>query len=348
MPTAQSKHDYSLQIVPVPSKKAQIQQRLLMKEGVIPNHASICIFSGPAGGGKTTLVANLLMYPQFYGMSYEGVKVPKAEDIKKGRVSKKILPRKYFDIIILLIGSADDMYDDLLEDGTIDKRIMNPTIEDIQSIIDTQEELLDDNNRNILKVPKLLIICDDLMSNSRLVKSEPFKALSIKNRHLNSSVWFLTQYINLTPKSIREQASHIFIFQCTAQCVQVLMEQFRENKTSKKEFEDMIDHATEIQDDGKRNFLYINKRSKHKFRKNLDKHLFFSWQKVPETVDLDKSDVKQHYKQAAKEDVEEKKPDPDTKFEFKPDDIPRNPTKRDDPKDQKTYLIRGRRVTFVI
>jgi hypothetical protein len=120
------------------------------------------------------------------------------------------------------------------------------------------------------------------------------------------------------------------------------MEQFRDNKTSKFEFENLVERATTIDDSGKRNFLYINKGAKYKFRKNLNKHLLFSWQADPETVNLTKPEVRKHYREIAK--TEEEKPEfnlvsnnphPVTATP-KPDEV------------TKTYLIRGRRITFTI
>jgi hypothetical protein len=347
---------YSLKIEKIETKKSQIFQRKHMVDNIIPNFPSIGILTGPAGSGKTTLLINLLTKPQFYGLSYEGVKVPTVKDIRKGKAKKAVEPKMYFDHIILLMGSADDMYDDLIKDGIIDQVIHNPTSADIQNIITTQEELLAENDGNILKVPKLLIIGEDLMSNQRLLNSKPFADLSIKNRHLNATIWYMSQYINLVPKRIREQASHIFIFQCTAQCVKVLTEQFRDMHTSKLEFENMLAHATTIGENGERNFLYINKRSPHKFRKNLDTHLYFPWQEEPETINRNKSQVKKHFKEAIKASVvlnEDGSVDDTPMAEFPNVNEPQHLNgkvihNKEPEKVLKTYIIRGRRINFTI
>ena len=341
-----------LKIEAVDTSKNNIPQRQLMKTNVIPKHPKISVFTGPAGSGKTTLVANLLMKPQFYGPSFEGLHIPKGQEKKYQK--KPVKPKPYFDHIILLIGSGDDMYDQLIEERTINQVIKNPTQANVAKIIRAQEELLEEAGGDILKTPKLLIICDDLMSNKRLLNSKPFSDLSIKNRHLNSSIWYLSQYINLVPKSIREQATNTFIFQCTAQCQKVLMEQFREPGVSKDDFESMLEHATQIEDSGKRNFLHINKAHKHKFRKNLDTYLYFGWQDEPQTISTPAKKVKKEFK-------EEHEVQPEEVADFPtvtPQANKAQPIRSIDPKNEeklykqerpaKTYLIGGRFVKFEI
>ena len=338
----------------VESKKQQLPQRQLMKLGIIPKHPKISILTGPAGCGKTTTVANLLMKPQFYGASFEGMHIPKGQERKNQ--NKPIKPKPYFDHIILLIGSGDDMYDDLIEDGTIGQVIRNPKPSQVAQIIKTQEELLEEAGGDILKIPKLLIIGDDLMSNKKLMNSKPFSDLSIKNRHLNASIWYLSQFVNLIPKSIREQASNIFIFRCTAQCQQILVEQFRDPEVSKKEFETMISQATEVEPDGRPNFLHINKAHKHKFRKNLDQYLYFKWQEEPESFKPSLKQVKKEFKE--EHEGEENSEESQARQEAFPKINSHEPSapiksiaskvKSSEPVKSKSYLIGGRFVKFEI
>lgn len=336
-----------LNIEAVETKKSQIPQRQLMKLGIIPKHPKISIMTGPAGSGKTTLVANLLMKPQFYGASFEGMHIPKGQERKHQK--DPIKPKPYYDHIILLIGSGDDMYDDLIDDGTINQVIRNPKPSHVAQIIKTQEELLREAGGNIMKTPKLLVICDDLMSNKKLMNSKPFSDLSIKNRHLNASIWYLSQYVNLVPKSIREQATNVFIFRCTAQCQQVLMEQFREPRVSKSEFETMLEHATEIEKDGKPNFLHINKAHLHKFRKNLDQYLYFEWQEEPESFNPNIKQVKKEFKQEHEGEQDRDEVDfPKINDSDHINATPINKRSVAQPKVSKSYLIGGRFVKFEI
>ncbi len=334
-----------LEIVKVETKKSQIKQRQLMELDVIPKHAKILIFAGPAGSGKTTLVHNLLTKAQFYGPSFEGMKIPKG--VERRHQKKPLEPEPYFDHVILLIGSGDDMYDDLLESGVINQRIRNPTVSQVDEIIRAQEELLAAADGNILKIPKLLVICDDLMANQKLLNSKAFSDLSIKNRHLNASVWYLSQYINLVPKRIREQASNTFIFSCTAQCQKVLMEQYREPGVSKNEFETMIKFATEIDDSGKRNFLHINKSAKHKFRKNLDIYLYHPGQEEPQTINLGVKEAKSKFTKVPKALASEAE-SKDSFPEISGATSTAAPPPNSDTKPTKSYLIGGRFIKFEI
>ena len=113
MPPKKEK-DLSMKIEKIESSKHNIKQRAMMKANVIPQHPAISLFSGSQGGGKTTLVANLLTKPHMYGKSMENTS---NEDDEKKQIKR--IPKPYFDAIFLFIGSDDDMYDSLIDDGTI-------------------------------------------------------------------------------------------------------------------------------------------------------------------------------------------------------------------------------------
>lgn len=261
--------DFTMKIVKIESSKHKIKQRALMNADVIPKHPCISVFSGSQGGGKSTLVNNLLTKPHFYGLSMEDTR---NDDDTRQR--KNMTPRGYFDAIFLLIGSDDDMYDKLIDDGTIDKDhvVHMPKSSDIQKIIDKQKSLIESEDGDITKVPKILCIFDDVVNDGKLIRSKAFLELFVKGRHLNSSTWFLSQYLNLIPKPCRLQANYLFVFKCNKAELQILYEQFCPVDMSKKNFYDMVQDVTADTEQDKNNFLMIVKRAplEQRFRQNLD------------------------------------------------------------------------------
>jgi hypothetical protein len=260
----------SLKIQKIDTSKKNIKQRKLMEMCIIPHHPSVSVMSGSQGGGKSTLVANLLTNPVMYGVSHEGME----EELKK---NKKAPPKGYFDAIFLMIGSLDDMYDKLIEDGIIKQNHVchMPTPMDIQKVIDGQKAIIDQSNGDMSKTPKILFIFDDCVNDGTLIRSRPFLELFVKGRHLNSSTWFLSQYLNLVTKSCRLQANYLFQFKSNRAEIQILCDQFCPPTCSKQEFSDMIHEATIDDKENKNNFLLIVKRcpEDQRFRKNLDKFI---------------------------------------------------------------------------
>jgi len=263
-----------MDIEKIESKKHKLEQRQLMELDIIPRHPTVSVFSGSAGGGKTTLIANMLTKPHMYGKSLELLK-PSGKG--KGKMPP---PRPYFDAIFLLIGSDDDMYDHLIADGTIRPEHVKhmPTPADVQSIIDHQKKLMADAEGDITKVPKILCIFDDVINDKRLINSSPFMELFVKGRHINSSTFLLCQYLNLCPKSCRLQASYLFVFKSNRAEMEVLQQQFCPPDMSKQDFYDMVMMATADEGEKKNNFLVIVKRAPldKRFRQNLDHYIGFN------------------------------------------------------------------------
>lgn len=251
-----------------------------MEARVVPHHPSISLYSGSQGSGKSTLVLHMLKTPELFC--------------------------GYFDVIFLLIGSDDDMYDSIIapEGARTDKKriiahkhvVKYPEPEDIQKIIDTQKMAIEAAS-TIDKSPKILVIMDDLANNGRLLRSKPFLQLFVAGRHLNSSTWFLSQYLNLVPKSARLQANYLFVFKSNRAEMKVLSDQFCPPDMSKKEFDKMVLNATRdgTNADGSRkvNFLSIVKgvADNKRFRQNLDSYIVLPGHERPneKPIELDDS-----------------------------------------------------------
>jgi len=295
MPPKKEK-DLSMKIEKIESSKHNIKQRAMMKANVIPQHPSISLFSGSQGGGKTTLVANLLTKPHMYGKSLEDT----SNDNDQKKQIKQI-PRPYFDAIFLFIGSDDDMYDSLIDNGTINKDhvVHMPQPSDIQKVIDQQKSLIAKVNGDITKVPKILVIFDDIINDKKLINSKAFLEMFVKGRHINSSSWLLCQYLNLCPRSCRLQANYLFVFKCNRLEMNVLYEQYCPPDMSKSEFFDMVMDATKDTDEQKNNFLVIVKRApiEQRFRQNLDHFIMLDKYEEPE---LDIKDIMKDFKNTRK------------------------------------------------
>ena len=304
------KEEFSMKIEKIESSKHNIKQRALMKANVIPQHPSISLFSGSQGGGKTTLVANLLTKPHMYGKSLENT----SHDEEQKKEKKTPIPKPYFDAIFLFIGSDDDMYDSLIDNGTINKDhvVHMPQPSDVQRVIDQQKSLLAKVDGDITKVPKILVIFDDIINDKKLINSKPFLEMFVKGRHLNSSSWLLCQYLNLCPRACRLQANYLFVFKCNRLELQVLYEQYCPPDMTKSQFFDMVVDATKDTDEQKNNFLTIVKRAPvdQRFRQNLENFIVLNKYEEPE---LDTDDIMKDLRKSRKKKKDLSSDDDDKK-----------------------------------
>lgn len=249
-----------LKISQVETNKNKIFQRFLMNHNVVSKHPGVSIFCGGVGSGKTTLIHNLLSKPQYYGKSLEGIKDNNGK-------------KPYFDVVFLLTGSDDDMYQELIDMQLIDENHIkfDPEPEDIQHILDIQGKCI--KEKGLLNSPKVLIILEDIVDKQKFIKSTPFRSLFIKPRQNGLSVWLLSQYLNLIPKSCRLQAMNLYLFKQERAGQEIICEQYCPAGLKKDQFLKLIEQATQPTEDEPNPFLHINQRVKdknEKFRRNLD------------------------------------------------------------------------------
>lgn len=289
----------SLKVPKMPTSKHDIVRRKLMTERVVPDFPEITLFAGPAGSGKTNLVVHLLSDEKYYGKSWENLQIYD----KKGELLKHVKQKGFFDHVILLIGSNDDMYDALKREGIVNHIIVDPTPAHIQHIIDSQQAVI--TRDGIEHAPKVLIIGEDILGNQPLIKSKPFRDLSIKNRHLNFSVWYLSQYVKLIPMVIREQATTVVVFRPTAECSDILCDMYREPKMDKKTFMAILHEGTVNEDENERNFLYIDKKAvpERRYRKNLIESFLGTEERTPIPIDIHRDDIKKIYRDGKRKET---------------------------------------------
>lgn len=240
-----------LTILPLPTNKHKIKVRHAMEDGVIPTHASSVIFNGRSGSGKTNLMVNLLIKPQFYGA-----------DIK----TKK----RYFDKIYLFSPTADGG-DDLARFIQPDEIHTDFNVSKLTRTIEKQAKLI--KEKGLLKSPKILFIFDDIQSDAPFMRTKAFLRCFIQCRHLNISTFLCGQSWTKTPRACRLQANNIFMFPASQSEVELLSSEFSPPGLTKIRFKKLIEDATEK----RYNFLHINMRKhpKERFRHNLDTIL--SW-----------------------------------------------------------------------
>lgn len=269
----------SFDIKKIETAKSQIFRRQLMEKQVIPSHPNVVLFNAAQGSGKTNLAANLLLNPLYYGLS---------NDNPGG------IHRRYFDAIFLMIGSMDDMYDHLIKEDVISENHVceMPTSKDLKLILDKQNSIIKEHG--IENSPKLLVICDDLINDKKLMKSKEMATLFIKGRHLNISVWLMTQYLNSVPRPLRLQSNYMFIFKPLRVECDILFEQFSPQNMDKKVFNDIVKYCTEPDEKSKHNFMVIVKRAQtnEMFRKNIVEYVHCVSDPKPERVKIVSKDRK--------------------------------------------------------
>jgi len=239
-----------LKIIAYPTNKSKLKQRPMMKEGIIPKHPSRMIFNGKSGSGKSNLLINLMTQPHFYGRT-------KRSDPKS----------QYFDLVFLFSPTADGQ-DDLVKFLELpEKRICtNFDEEALNKIFDVQDSII--KEKGLDKAPKILIIFDDIQSDAKFMRSKSFTRAFIQGRHCNMSIAVCCQSWTKLPRVCRLQGSDIFFFPSSQSEVEVVSEEYCPPNTTKKQFRELVQHATGEQ----YQFLYIscNSKPEKRFRKNLD------------------------------------------------------------------------------
>lgn len=235
----------------IPTAKHNTPLRPSMKDGTIPRFPFSMLISGRSGSGKTNVLLNLLTKKAFYG--------------------------NYFHYTIIFSPTAcagDDMYDVL---GLPSENIKNDFSEDdLNAIIESRKELIEKKGIDwVTKNCRLLIVLDDIIANTHFLNSPEALKMFALLRHYQCSVIVLTQSYKKIPRSLRLNVNATIIFPSTQSEVDILLDQVTPAGIKKREFEKVIDYAT----DGPYDFLYINNHAEkdERIRKNID-----------EVIDLEK------------------------------------------------------------
>lgn len=237
-------NDGYLDIKPLETKKSKIKQNALMKADVIPRFPSSVILNGTSGSGKSTLLCNLLTKPQFYGKFF-----------KKQNI-----------YLISPTGMTDDLFQHIkLDEKNVIVDIKKEASKKLKEIMEKQKKTIDE--KGVEKAEKVLIIYEDIQSDSRFMRSSEFLKSFLMMRHYNMMVFLCGQSYTLTPRACRLQANNVFAFQPTNNEREIIVDTYAPPGMSKQDFEAIIDYATREP----YSFLHINKRVgfDKRYRKNL-------------------------------------------------------------------------------
>lgn len=234
----------SLKIKPLETE-GNFPQRPLMKENIIPRMASSSLIVGGTGSGKTVLLVNLLIRPEFY--------------------------KDYFDRMYLFspTGGTDPTFKLLIKSKQLKKQdVITTDFESRLSDIVNEQQAHVESLGNEFKAKKICVIFEDLSSLKRLQRSEAFEQCFVQNRHLAMMVFAVVHKLSALTRVARLQAANIFFFPSPNSEVEILIDENAPPNLTKDQFREVIRLATA----GSHNFLHINNRVPYaeRYRRNLD------------------------------------------------------------------------------
>lgn len=235
-----------MEIKPLKTKKSDLPQTQAMEAEVINKFPSLTLCIGRSGSGKSNVVANML--------------------------TKTFFLKGFFDEIYLFSPTAksDDLVEHLkLKDDNIIEKLDESAITKLNQIVDKNtEKIKKDGIAKTAKNSKILIICDDCISEKVFIKSNILSRLATAGRHALISTIICSQSYTKVPRVIRLQCQGLIVFPSSNDEIELLCEDLCPPGISKKEFLDIIKFAT----DERYSFLFVNhmcKDPKDKFRKRF-------------------------------------------------------------------------------
>lgn len=222
-----------------------LEQPPLAKEGHVPKVCFRFILTGPSKSGKTNMARWAL--DKFY---------------TQARNKKK----SFFDRIILLspTSNIDPTWADLAGLDEED-RVEEPTPEFLGALFAEQRDTIEtrlnakrSNRAKALKGNLILVIADDAVCESALIRSPEFLKLFIQGRHYGISTMCMTQSYMLVPRSCRIQATHIAMFQSKSTEIDRLWTEHGPHNLSKRKFRNLVEWATTPTPQEQYPFLYID------------------------------------------------------------------------------------------
>lgn len=204
--------------------------------GLLPKHPFRLLVSGGSMSGKTTLVNQLLTNEKYGYVSFFNKIVlvsPNAFGEQWERVSE-------------ILGEG--------EDGKITRfdEFKNDYFMALLDFLKQEKETSGEFS------PRVLIVFDDCLDDSKLVHSQFLKALFTRGRHAGISSIFITQAFNQFPLALRKQLSNVIVYPTfNQQEIDALHKDFGHARLSKQEFFDLFRLATAEQ----YSFLHINNQA---------------------------------------------------------------------------------------
>jgi hypothetical protein len=241
-----SEDEDPIEIKALKTKKSNLPQSPYMEADIINKFPSLTLCIGRSGSGKSNVIANML--------------------------TKKEFMKDFFDEIYLFSPTAksDDLVEHLkLKDENIIENLNEEAVNKLNEIVDTNtEKIKNDGISKTSKNSKILIICDDCISERVFIKSNILSRLATAGRHALISTIICSQSYTKVPRVIRLQSQGLIIFPSSNDEIELLCEDLCPAGMSKKNFLELIKFAT----DERYSFLFVNHHSKNpkeKFRKKF-------------------------------------------------------------------------------
>lgn len=235
-----------LEIKALKTKKSKLPQSPFMEAEIINKFPSLTLCIGRSGSGKSNVVANML--------------------------TKKEFMKDFFDEIYLFSPTAksDDLVEHLkLKDDHIIEKLDESAITKLNQIVDKNtEKIKKDGIEKTAKNSKILILCDDCISEKVFIKSNILSRLATAGRHALISTIISSQSYTKVPRVIRLQCQGLIVFPSSNDEIELLCEDLCPAGLSKKDFLEIIKFAT----DERYSFLFVNNHAsnpKDKFRKRF-------------------------------------------------------------------------------
>ncbi len=212
-------------IAPIPLVGWDCEQTCEMKADIIGKHPGVFLFNAPIDSGKSVLIQNLLVKPEFYGRKphYPPNRTCYFDEIYY--FSRSVDPTLTETVPLL----NEDYLEHLKEAQEAEyalaaknkkpgvklkkpvwhKRVYShPTPEDVQLILDKCNADVKENRRE--KALKVLMLWDDMLSETQFLESTPAKTVYYALRHSGLSLWATAQSFNQMPRKMRRQANNVF------------------------------------------------------------------------------------------------------------------------------------------
>lgn len=235
-----------MEIKALKTKKSDLPQSPFMEAEIINKFPSLTLCIGRSGSGKSNVVGNML--------------------------TKKEFMKDFFDEIYLFSPTAksDDLVEHLkLKDDHIIEKLDESAITKLNKIVDDNTEKIKKNGiAATAKNSKILILCDDCISEKVFIKSNILARLATAGRHALISTIISSQSYTRVPRVIRLQTQGLIVFPSSNDEIELLAEDLCPAGMSRKDFLELIKFATSE----RYSFLFVNNHAKDprtKFRKKF-------------------------------------------------------------------------------